>query len=78
MFALTLTTVLALLFGVPWWSLVQSGNAWPAGVRVAGTAVFAVALVGFPVLMMLGHGRRHLDWASRIADTVLCRPETGR
>jgi predicted MPP superfamily phosphohydrolase len=70
-FALTLVSVLTLLFGVPWWSLVQSGNAWPLGVRVAGTAVFAVALVGFPVLMMLGHGRRHLDWASRIADTTL-------
>ncbi|MEV0128879.1 metallophosphoesterase [Dactylosporangium sp. NPDC050688] len=71
LFGLTLVTVLGLLFGVPWWSLVQSGNAWPAPVRVAGTAVFALALVGFPVLMMLGHGRRHLDWASRVADTTL-------
>lgn len=71
LFGLTLVTVLALLFGVPWWSLVQSGNAWPAPVRVAGTAVFALGLAGFPVLMMLGHGRRHLDWASRIADTTL-------
>ncbi|MFF5228559.1 metallophosphoesterase [Dactylosporangium sp. NPDC000521] len=71
LFALTLTTVLALLFGVPWWSLVLSGNAWPVGVRVAGTVVFAGAAVAFPVLMMLGHGRRHLDWASRIADTAL-------
>ena len=68
---LTLVTVLALLFGVPWWSLVQSGNAWPAPVRVAGTAVFVLGLAGFPVLMMLGHGRRHLDWASRVADTTL-------
>jgi predicted MPP superfamily phosphohydrolase len=70
-FALTLTTVLALLFGVPWWSLVQSGNGWPLPVRVAGTVLFAGAAVAFPVLMMLGHGRRHLDWASRIADTTL-------
>ncbi|UWZ59933.1 metallophosphoesterase [Dactylosporangium aurantiacum] len=68
---MTLVTVLTLLFGVPWWSLVQSGNAWPVPVRVAGTALFAVGLVGFPVLMMLGHGRRHLDWASRVADTTL-------
>ncbi|MET7426558.1 metallophosphoesterase [Dactylosporangium sp. NPDC005555] len=70
-FALTLTTVLALLFGVPWWSLVLSGNAWPVGVQIGGTVVFAGAAVAFPVLMMLGHGRRHLDGASRIADTTL-------
>ncbi|MEU0556137.1 metallophosphoesterase [Dactylosporangium sp. NPDC006015] len=71
LFALTLTTVLALLFGVPWWSLVLSGNAWPLGVRVTGTVLFAGAAVAFPVLMMLGHGRRHVDWASRVADTTL-------
>jgi predicted MPP superfamily phosphohydrolase len=71
LFALTLTTVLALLFGVPWWSLVLSGNAWPLAVRIGGTVLFAGAAVAFPVLMMLGHGRRHLDWASRVADTTL-------
>lgn len=71
LFALTLTTVLALLFGVPWWSLVLSGNGWPLGVRVTGTVLFAGTAVAFPVLMMLGHGRRHVDWASRVADTTL-------
>ncbi|GAA0733411.1 metallophosphoesterase [Dactylosporangium roseum] len=69
-FGLALTTVLALLFGVPWWSLVLSGNRWPAPVAAIGTVLFVAAAVSFPVLMVLGHGRR-LDWAARIADTLL-------
>ncbi|WP_433075486.1 metallophosphoesterase [Dactylosporangium sp. CA-052675] len=69
-FTATLAVVLGLLFGVPWWSLVMAGNDWPLGVRVAGTVVFAVALVVFPVTMFLGHGRR-VDWAARLADTIL-------
>jgi len=70
-FALTLTTVLGLLFGVPWWSLVMAGSDWPTPVVVAGTVLFALVLVAFPVLMVLGHGRRHLDWAARTGDTIL-------
>ncbi|HEU4347015.1 MAG TPA: metallophosphoesterase [Actinoplanes sp.] len=70
-FALIVTGVLALLFGVPWWTLVWSGNHWPHGVFVAGTAVFAAALAAFPVLLFTGHGRRHRDWAARVADTLL-------
>ena len=70
-FALTLVAVLALLFGVPWWTLLGSGNDWPAGVFVTGTVVFAVAAVAFPLLMMSGHGRRHRDGAAVVADTML-------
>ncbi|WP_433043969.1 metallophosphoesterase [Dactylosporangium sp. CS-033363] len=69
-FTATLTVVLGLLFGVPWWSLVMAGNEWPLAVRVTGTVVFALALVVFPVTMFLGHGRR-VDWAAKLADTVL-------
>ncbi|MFB9450017.1 metallophosphoesterase [Dactylosporangium vinaceum] len=69
-FAATVGLVLALLFGVPWWSLVMAGNDWPAGVQVLGTVVFAAAMVTFPFLMFLGHGRG-VDWASRTADTIL-------
>jgi predicted MPP superfamily phosphohydrolase len=71
MFGLTITAVLVLLFGVPWWSLVRAGNHWPGAVSVTATLVFAIALVAFPVLMFVGHGRRHLDWAARTADTML-------
>jgi predicted MPP superfamily phosphohydrolase len=64
----TITAILALLFGVPWWTLVV---AEPAPVAAAVTVVFAAALVSFPVLMYVGHGRRHRDWAARTGDTIL-------
>lgn len=67
----TLFAVLALLFAVPWWALIFAGAAWPAPVELIGTVVFAVALVGFPMMMVAGHGHRHLDWAARIGDTTL-------
>ena len=70
-FALIITGILLLLFGVPWWTLIGSGNDWPTGVAAGGTVVFAVALAAFPVLMFGGHGRRHLDGAARAADTML-------
>ncbi|MFI5910030.1 metallophosphoesterase [Dactylosporangium sp. NPDC051541] len=69
-FAATVGLVLALLFGVPWWSLVMAGNDWPVGVQVAGTVVFVAALVAFPFTMFLGHGRG-VDWAARTGDTIL-------
>jgi predicted MPP superfamily phosphohydrolase len=66
-----ITTILALLFGVPWWTLVMSGAHWPGAVVALGTLVFAGALVAFPVLMYLGHGRRHRDRAAVTGDTIL-------
>lgn len=69
-FVATLTVVLGLLFGVPWWSLVMAGNAWPAAVRVLGTVAFAAVLAVFPVAMFLGHGRG-VDRAARVGDTIL-------
>jgi uncharacterized protein len=69
-FALTLLTILALLFGVPWWTLVLAPG-WPGQIAVAGTAVFLATLIAFPVLMFSGHGRRHLDWAARTGDMIL-------
>jgi predicted MPP superfamily phosphohydrolase len=68
---LTVAAVLVLLFGVPWWTLVWSGNHWPGGGFVTGTVVFAAAVALFPLLMVAGHGRRHRDWAALIADTLL-------
>ncbi|GID76637.1 metallophosphoesterase [Paractinoplanes deccanensis] len=66
-----MVAVLALLFGVPWWTLLGSGNDWPTGVFVTGTVIFAVALAAFPVLMFTGHGRNHRDGAAVVADTTL-------
>ena len=63
--------VMTLLFGVPWWTLLSAGTRWPASVVVGGSALFAAAFVGLPVLMMWGHGRSHLDWAAATADVLL-------
>jgi len=62
--------VLLLLFAVPWWTLVAS-DSWPTPAFVAGTVVFAVALVGFPVAMRFGHRKDGSDAAARIGDTTL-------
>jgi predicted MPP superfamily phosphohydrolase len=70
-FALTITAILVLLFGVPWWTLVMAGNAWPPPVVITGTVVFAAALAAFPMLMVLGHGRRHRDRSAVAGDTLL-------
>nr|WP_082965278.1 metallophosphoesterase [Mycobacterium sp. ACS1612] len=58
------TCVLALLFGVPWWVLMGSGAAWPLPVFLGGTTIFVVTAIALPVLLGLGHGHRHLDWAA--------------
>ncbi|PRC52454.1 metallophosphoesterase, partial [Mycobacterium sp. ITM-2017-0098] len=62
--------IMALLFGVPWWTLVGA-PAWPAAVLVAGTVVFAVAFVALPTTMMLGHGRRRGDAEAALGDALL-------
>ena len=63
--------VLVLLFLLPWWTLFAAGADWPFPVVLVGTVVFAAALIAFPVLMVMGHGRRRLDPAARLADTTL-------
>jgi uncharacterized protein len=63
--------IMLLLLGVPWWTLLSAGTQWPAVVIFAGTVVFALMFVGLPVLMTLGHGRRHLDWAAATGDALL-------
>jgi uncharacterized protein len=69
-FGTTITAILLLLFGVPWWVLVASGAQWPTGVAAVGTAVFAIAMVAFPFLMFLGHARGR-DWAAITGDSIL-------
>jgi predicted MPP superfamily phosphohydrolase len=70
-FGAIVTGILALLFGVPWWTLIVSGTRWPTPVMVAGTVLFAGAMAAFPVLMYLGHGPRHRDRAAVTGDTIL-------
>ncbi|MFD2474378.1 metallophosphoesterase [Amycolatopsis silviterrae] len=61
---------LLVLFGEPWSVLVLLPD-WPVAGTVIGTVVFAVALLGFPVLMALGHGPKQSDTAARIGDVTL-------
>ena len=53
----TIIAVLALLFGVPYVTLVVSGQSWPEAVVVVATIVFAGTLLMFPWAMFRGHGR---------------------
>jgi hypothetical protein len=65
-----IAAVLALMFGVPWWTLALTGNRWPPAVAAAVTIVFAAGLFALPPLMVVGHGRRR-DGAARAGDTLL-------
>ncbi|KAA0921370.1 metallophosphoesterase [Streptomyces apricus] len=60
-----------LLWAVPCWVLLYAGQRWPWPVTLAGTAVFALGLVGMPLAMARGHGRRQQDRAAIVGDTLL-------
>jgi uncharacterized protein len=70
-FTSIITAILALLFGVPWYTLVLSGNHWPAALTLVGTVVFLGAAVAFPVLMFVGHARRGRDGLAVAGDSLL-------
>lgn len=69
------SAILLLLFGVPWWTLLLAGTAWPAPVVVGGTLLFAAAFVALPAMLFSGHrpgrGRRRPDWVAATADALL-------
>ncbi len=69
-FLLVVLTVLLLLHGLPWWRLVIAPQ-WPAPATIAGTVVAVVAMIGFPLAMVSGHGRRASDRWARIGDSWL-------
>lgn len=60
-----------LLWTVPCWLLLYAGQHWPLPVTLTGTALFALGLVGMPLAMVRGHGRRQQDRAAIIGDTLL-------
>ncbi|MFI7395731.1 metallophosphoesterase [Streptomyces tendae] len=60
-----------LLWAVPCWVLLHAGQHWPLPVTLAGTALFFLGLVGMPLAMVRGHGRRQQDRAAIIGDTLL-------
>ncbi|GAA3241689.1 metallophosphoesterase [Actinocorallia longicatena] len=65
-----LLTVVALLVGVPWWTLVASPH-WPAPVLLPASALFAAVAVALPLLMFLGHARGRGDSLTIVADVLL-------
>lgn len=60
-----------LLFGLPGWTLLAPGARWPTVVVAVGAALFVAAFVALPVMMTLGHGHRHRDWAAVAGDSLL-------
>ncbi|QEU90809.1 metallophosphoesterase [Streptomyces kanamyceticus] len=60
-----------LLWTVPCWLLLYAGQHWPLPVTLTGTGLFVLGLVGMPLAMTRGHGRRQQDRAAIIGDTLL-------
>ncbi|MEV6120666.1 metallophosphoesterase [Streptomyces sp. NPDC052077] len=60
-----------LLWAVPCWVLLYTGQHWPLPVTLAGTFLFALGPVCMPLAMVRGHGRRQQDRAAIIGDTLL-------
>ncbi|MER5555366.1 metallophosphoesterase [Streptomyces sp. NPDC002793] len=60
-----------LLWTVPCWVLLHTGQHWPLPVTLGGTVLFALGLIVMPLAMARGHGRRQQDWAAILGDTLL-------
>ncbi|MCX4231303.1 MULTISPECIES: metallophosphoesterase [Streptomyces] len=60
-----------LLWAVPCWVLLYAGQQWPLPVTLAGTGVFVLGLIGMPLAMARGHGRRQQDGAAIVGDSLL-------
>ncbi|MFG2658348.1 metallophosphoesterase [Streptomyces sp. NPDC048425] len=60
-----------LLWTVPCWVLLYAGQHWPLPITLTGTALFALGLIGMPLAMVRGHGRRQQDGAAIVGDTLL-------
>ncbi|MEV8313892.1 metallophosphoesterase [Streptomyces sp. NPDC059900] len=60
-----------LLWTVPCWLLLHAGQHWPLPVALGGTALFVLGLIGMPLAMMRGHGKRQQDRAAILGDSLL-------
>ncbi|MET8472982.1 metallophosphoesterase [Streptomyces sp. NPDC006422] len=60
-----------LLWAVPCWVLLYAGQGWPLPVALIGTAVCVLGLVGMPLAMVRGHGKRQRDRAAIVGDVLL-------
>nr|WP_040709082.1 metallophosphoesterase [Nocardia takedensis] len=64
-------TIPALLFALPWWTLVGAPTDGPSTLFWLGTAVFVVGYLTLPAAMLLGHGPSQSDVGSIVGDTLL-------
>ena len=69
-FLLVALLLVLVLHGIPWWRLMIAPD-WPAPVTLGGTLLAVAAVVLFPLAMIAGHGRRHLDLLAAAGDTWL-------
>ncbi|WP_328939435.1 metallophosphoesterase [Streptomyces tauricus] len=60
-----------LLWAVPCWVLLYTGQHWPLPVALTGTTLLVLGLVTMPLAMARGHGRRQQDRAAIVGDTLL-------
>lgn len=67
---LGLVLVLGLLFVEPWSVFVLLPQ-WPAAATIAGTALFAGAMLALPALIYLGHRPNGRDGVARLGDGLL-------
>ncbi|MEV6324649.1 metallophosphoesterase [Nocardia sp. NPDC051787] len=61
----------AVLFLLPWWTLVAAPTQGTGSLFWLGSALFAVAFACLPASMYLGHGPAQSDAASIVGDTLL-------
>ncbi|MGK8557132.1 metallophosphoesterase [Nocardia gipuzkoensis] len=61
----------AVLFLLPWWTLVAAPSQGTGSLFWLGTALFALAFGCLPASMYLGHGPAQSDAASIVGDTLL-------
>ncbi|WP_329152774.1 metallophosphoesterase [Streptomyces anulatus] len=60
-----------LLWAVPCWVLLHTGQRWPLPVTLIGTGLSVIGMAGMPLAMVRGHGRRQQDRAAIVGDTLL-------
>ncbi|WP_067702739.1 metallophosphoesterase [Nocardia jejuensis] len=68
---LVILTITALLFLLPWWTVVAAPTEGAGPLFVAGTVLAVLGLLTLPTAMFLGHGPAQSDIASMIGDTLL-------
>ncbi|MEU1548130.1 metallophosphoesterase [Nocardia sp. NPDC005745] len=61
----------AVLFLLPWWTVVAAPTAESGPLFWLGSALFLLGFVGLPASMFLGHGPAQSDAASIVGDTLL-------